>query len=130
MLNLQLIRKERRLSQQQLADKLGVSRSTVAMWETGNSEPDLETLWKISEYFNVTTDYLLGLTDTPEKQIDEDSLPDHFETPAEAMAWLLEQEAIMSYSGIDFRDLSEDAQLEFANAALEQLKLLSYKYKK
>lgn len=60
MLNLKAIRKAKGISQQQLANKLGISRSTVAMWETGSSAPDFDTLVKLAKYFNVSTDYLLG----------------------------------------------------------------------
>lgn len=47
------------LSKQDLADKLKVSKQTVAKWETGISMPDIENLVKLSELFNVSTDYLL-----------------------------------------------------------------------
>lgn len=50
------------LTQQKLADALGVSRSTVAMWENGKNEPDNDMLGKIAEYFHITTDELLGRT--------------------------------------------------------------------
>ena len=65
MRNLKEIRKKYNLSQQQLADKLGVSRSTIAMWETGGSQADNLSLSRIAELFNVSTDYLLGLTSDP-----------------------------------------------------------------
>ena len=48
------------LTQQKLADALGVSRSTVAMWENGKNEPDNAMLTKIAEYFHISTDELLG----------------------------------------------------------------------
>ncbi|GIO25560.1 helix-turn-helix domain-containing protein [Ornithinibacillus bavariensis] len=60
---LQLIRKEKKLSRAELADMLGISYSTVAKYESGTREPDLDTLEKISIIFNVTTDYLLGKSD-------------------------------------------------------------------
>lgn len=71
MLNLREIRKEKGVSQQKLADKLGISRSTVAMWETGGSEPDLDTLTKLAEYFNITIDRLLGRDETQHVNNDE-----------------------------------------------------------
>ena len=43
-----------------MADVLGISRSAVAMWETGGSEPDNKTLEKIADYFNVSIDYLVN----------------------------------------------------------------------
>ena len=57
------IRKNEKMNQQTLADKMGVSRSTVAMWETEASQPDNDALKHLAEIFNVTTDYLLGRED-------------------------------------------------------------------
>lgn len=51
------------LTQAEIAEKLGISRSTIGMYETGAREPDFETLEKIADFFNVDTDYLLGRTD-------------------------------------------------------------------
>ena len=64
MLNLQIIRKSRSMSQQKLADSICVSRSTVAMWETEASQPDNDTLIKLSKCLNVSIDMLLNNTDT------------------------------------------------------------------
>ena len=60
MIRLKELRTHSNLSQQKMADVLGISRSAVAMWETGGSEPDNRTLEKIADYFNVSIDYLLG----------------------------------------------------------------------
>ena len=57
---LRLLRKQKDLSQQQLADKLGVSNSTISMYERGEREPDFEMLELIGDFFNVDTNYLLG----------------------------------------------------------------------
>ncbi len=51
------------LTQVEIAEQLGISRSTIGMYETGAREPDFETLEKIADFFNVDTDYLLGRTD-------------------------------------------------------------------
>ncbi len=58
--NLIKARKERGLTQAQLAARLGVSRSTVAMWESNKAQPDNDMLNKIADLFDVTVDYLLG----------------------------------------------------------------------
>ena len=52
-------RKQASLSQEQLAEKLGVSRSAVAKWETGNGIPDVGNLKVIAQLLNVSVDYLL-----------------------------------------------------------------------
>lgn len=51
------------LTQSEIAQRIGISRSTIGMYETGAREPDFETLEKIADFFNVDTDYLLGRTD-------------------------------------------------------------------
>ena len=56
-------------TQDGLAAAIGMSRSAVSMYETGNREPDIETLEKIADYFNIDMDHLLGRTpstDTPD----------------------------------------------------------------
>ncbi|EAK8929999.1 helix-turn-helix domain-containing protein [Listeria monocytogenes] len=57
---LKKLRKNENLTQDQLASKIGITRDTLANYETGRREPDFTTLKNIAEYFNVTTDYLLG----------------------------------------------------------------------
>ncbi|MCL2621037.1 MAG: helix-turn-helix domain-containing protein [Defluviitaleaceae bacterium] len=56
---IQALRKQKGLSQEQLAEMLGVSRQSISKWELDDSTPDIATLVKISEIFGVSTDYLL-----------------------------------------------------------------------
>ncbi|MEL7609949.1 MAG: helix-turn-helix transcriptional regulator [Bacillota bacterium] len=56
---IQNLRKTKGISQEELADKVGVSRQAVSKWESEQSFPDLEKIIMMSEYFNVTTDYIL-----------------------------------------------------------------------
>lgn len=53
------------LIQKELGQKLGISLSSISMYERGERQPDLETLIRISKFFAVSTDFLLGLTDVP-----------------------------------------------------------------
>lgn len=55
---LQKLRRERHLTQEELGKAIGVSRSTVGMYEQGKREPDFETEEKIADFFNVTLNYL------------------------------------------------------------------------
>ncbi|WP_062048297.1 helix-turn-helix domain-containing protein [Bacillus sp. JCM 19034] len=48
--------------QEDVAKEIGVSRATYGHYEIGRTEPDNETLKKLADYFNVSTDYLLGRT--------------------------------------------------------------------
>lgn len=57
------LRAENNLSQQDLAEKLGVSQRSISNWETGVRQPDFEMLISIAKFFNVTTDYLLGISE-------------------------------------------------------------------
>lgn len=56
---LQLIRKSKGMTQEELAEKLDVSRQAVAKWESGQVYPDINNLIQISNLFNVTVDYLV-----------------------------------------------------------------------
>lgn len=57
-----LLRKERKLSQAQLAEKTQVPRSALALYETGAQEPELATVKRLADFFNVSVLYLLGRT--------------------------------------------------------------------
>lgn len=52
-------------SRKYIADKLGMTRQAVSNYCLGSSKPTIENLIKLSNIFNVSTDYLLGITDTP-----------------------------------------------------------------
>lgn len=56
---IQHLRKTKGISQEELADKIGVSRQAVSKWESEQSLPDVERIVLMSDYFEVTTDYLL-----------------------------------------------------------------------
>lgn len=49
------------MTQERFAELLGVSRTAVAKWENGYAEPSLQNIVRISEVFNVSSDYLLGV---------------------------------------------------------------------
>ncbi|WP_434182273.1 helix-turn-helix domain-containing protein [Bacillus thuringiensis] len=60
---LHTLRKERKLRQEDMAKQLGIARTTYAMYEQGNREPDYNTLIKLATFFEVSIDYLLGTTE-------------------------------------------------------------------
>lgn len=69
---IQSLRKARGITQEQLADAVGVSRQAVSKWEAEQSVPDLERIVAMAEYFDVTTDYLLrGIEPAPTVQARE-----------------------------------------------------------
>lgn len=55
-------------SQSELAKRLGIARTTYAGYENGSREPDIEMITKLSEFHNVTTDWLLGKENKPTKE--------------------------------------------------------------
>lgn len=56
------LRKQKKLSQRNFANAIGVSNGAVGMWETNKRQPDLEMLKKIAIFYNVSSDYILGIT--------------------------------------------------------------------
>ena len=60
--NLKRLRKEYGVSQQLLADVLGVSQQSVNQYENQSTEPDLATLAQMADYFNTSIDFLVGRT--------------------------------------------------------------------
>lgn len=66
---IQSLRKTRGISQEELADRLGVSRQAVSKWESEQSMPDLNKIILLSDFFEVTTDYLLkGIEPAPQEE--------------------------------------------------------------
>ena len=57
------LRKENNLSQQQLAGELKVGQATICQWESGASLPSYEMIIKLAQFYNVSADFLLGLSD-------------------------------------------------------------------
>ncbi|MEG1989850.1 MAG: helix-turn-helix transcriptional regulator [Clostridia bacterium] len=66
---IKILREKENISQEKLAKHINVAPSTIGMYEQNRREPDFETLKKIADIFNVSTDYLLDHTDKREKDI-------------------------------------------------------------
>lgn len=70
------LREEKAISQMQLANALNISQSAIAKWELGKTEPTADYIIRLAIFFDVTTDYLLGLENedgTRNTQIIKDS---------------------------------------------------------
>lgn len=63
---LRRLRMEKGITQKELADRLHISRSTIAGYESLGKEPDGEKLCALADFFGVSVDYLLGVTDSRE----------------------------------------------------------------
>jgi len=92
--NLKRLRHSRGLTQEQLAERLGVSFQSVSRWETGLSYPDLELLPEIAAFFEVSTDVLMGVEKaTMEQNLERDKKrlrTDESETAEERLALVME----------------------------------------
>ena len=56
---IKVLRTEKGMNQEQLAEKLQVTRQAVSNWETGKTQPDIETLTQLAQLFGVSTEYLI-----------------------------------------------------------------------
>lgn len=63
MLKLKEIRLERNITQQEISDKTNISRSVISQYENGIVEPTANVIVKLAEFFQITTDEILGRTD-------------------------------------------------------------------
>lgn len=102
------LRKERNVTQIQLAEALGISKGTVAMWETGKREPNFDMINRLSDFFDRRIDYILGYSeDTSSPRMTEEAMEEL------AISDLEERfhDIIMSYLALD----------EFGKTAVENL---------
>jgi len=80
--NLVMLRKQKKITQEELADFIGVTKASVSKWETGQSMPDILLLPQLATYFNVTVDALLGY----EPQLSREQIRRMYHTFAAAFA--------------------------------------------
>lgn len=83
---LKQLRKEKKVTQSEIAKKIGVAKSTYSQYENGHREPNFETLLKLSLFFNVDVDFLLSgknsiqsLTDALNKTGEFNTIAAHFD---------------------------------------------------
>lgn len=71
------LRNKKELSQQELSSDLGISKAALSYYENGQRVPDIDILLKISDYFNVSADYLLGRTKATSTDMDLQGICDY-----------------------------------------------------
>ena len=96
--NLQKLRSEKNLSQEQLADKIGVSRQTISAWESGKASPELDKITAISKLFSVSIDELVGEIETEASNFDKKE----YEKNYSKIALLRASGIFILFSGIAF----------------------------
>lgn len=77
---LKSLRTNNSLSQAELAAKLGISKSSVSMYEQGKREPDFHVLGMIADFFHVEIDYLMGRSDTAPEDFTPVTIAAHLDT--------------------------------------------------
>lgn len=88
--NLQRLRKEKGLSQEEVARRLYVSRQSVSKWELDQSEPGVAYLKSLAELYGVTLDELAGMSSPPTETPPEETAPDsEYETYQAAFYWVV-----------------------------------------
>ncbi|MBV4429402.1 helix-turn-helix domain-containing protein [Clostridium tyrobutyricum] len=130
------LRKENNLSLRALAEKAGISKSTLSDIENNNVNPTTTTLQKIAIAFNMTLSELMSIkfdAENDTSQLKEEiNLYEtgEFKTPEAAMKFILKQPSLMNYGGYDIKNMSNKDIIELANDLLKMFKIISSKYKK
>lgn len=121
------IRKQKKISVEYLAKELGVSKTTVYRYEDSSIEKiPLQVFDKLCELLDVSAAELMG--NVPKKnEIPE--LPNQFDNAQDAVEFIIKTPTLAAYGGYDPESMSDETIVEFANEILQQLKLVSYKYK-
>jgi len=83
---IKVLREGKNVSQKELAQAIGVSDVMVSLYEQGKKYPSLSTIVRIAEYFNVSTDYLLGI-----KTSANDDIPENIKAVARNLMELSEE---------------------------------------
>ncbi|WP_129045042.1 helix-turn-helix domain-containing protein [Companilactobacillus metriopterae] len=89
-IRLRNLRNEHNFTQEELAEKIGVSPKTIGTWERETREPPIKTINKLSKIFNVPTDYLLGNSEN-KSSINNDEVVD--------MKEAFDGKVVMTYEG-------------------------------
>lgn len=120
------LRKEKKISVDFLATELGISKTTIYRYEDSTIEKIPVNIFdKLCVLLGVTPAELMGNTisnDRPE-------LPTEFRNAQDAMEFILKTPTLAAFGGYDPNNMSEETIVNFANEILQQLKLVSYKYK-
>lgn len=116
------LRTKNNLSSKELSKILNISESSVSLYEKGKRKPSLDLLIKIADYFSVSTDYLLGISD---KENENNMAEKDFSMLIENIVYFLEKSDYVLYDG---KIVSKTLTLILRNylvGILENMKLLT-----
>lgn len=89
------LRTKNNITSKQLGKILDISESSISLYENGKRTPNIELIVKVADLFNVSTDFLLGVTDNPQKAFQNDSETDFSEILENIIAFLNSQNYII-----------------------------------
>ena len=122
------IRKEKKMSVETIAKQLGVSVSTIYRYENSSIEKiPVQVFEKLCDILETAPAVFMG---NEEQTPPDAALPVSFASPREAMEFILKIPTLAAYGGYDPDSMDNDTILALAEDLLQQLKLVSYKYKK
>ena len=120
-------RKSKKISVESLAKELGVSKTTIYRYEDSTIEKIPVGIFdRLCALLDVTPAQLMGNT----MSADKPELPVAFNNPQDAMEFIIKTPTIAAYGGYDLGSMSDETIVEFANEILQQLRIVSYKYKR
>lgn len=128
---IKMFRKSKKISAEKLASQLGVSVSTVYRYEDSSIEKiPVQIFEKLCNILEVSSNELMGNEEEKDKKENIDNLPQNFKTPQEAMEFIVKLPMLAAFGGYDIESMDDETIMEFATEILDQLKLVSFKYKK
>lgn len=138
--NIRKIRKDKKMSINNLSKKTGISLGYLSDLENNKAKnPSIDKLELIADVLQVSVDIFFKSDEEMwDEVLNSDQIREEcgtyesgeFKTPEAAMKFILKQPAIMGYGGFNVNKLTDDELIDFANELLNQMKLISYKYKK
>jgi len=110
---LKQLRHEKGVYQKDVAKYLGITTSAYGYYEQGERQPDPNTITKLAEYYNVTTDYLLGRTNNKKESLDDEPSPQEVEE--------IFQNQVM-YQGVPMTEEEKESVKEFIRLAIKTIR--------
>lgn len=130
---IKLIRKQKKISIEKMAEALGVSVSTIYRYEDSSIQKiPVNNIEKICDVLGITFGELMNTSEEAALENTQDNikLPKQFENAQEAMEFMLRLPSLAAYGGYDPSSMSDETIIEFANTILQQIELVSHKYRK
>lgn len=120
------LRLKNNLTSKELSKALNISESSISLYENGKRKPTIELIIKVADYFNVTTDFLLGVSGNPlsdpEKELNTD-----FSEVLENIITLLNNQNYIIFDGKDVDDKTVIIFKNNLNFVLENMRMITEK---